>query len=123
MKRLLSTFAAACTGASLLVALGTGAAQAADSTEVVTPADLAGGDWFMADTRSPGTGTFENGPATPPMGTGSFEMSTPISTAKVQLFTDRYDGTALASIDGIGYSTYNETSGVAMAALNLRVDL
>ena len=107
----------------MLVALGAGAAQAADTTEVVTAADLAGGDWYTADTRPPGTGTFENGPATPPMGTGSFEMRTPDGSSKVQLFTDRYDGTALSSIDGIGYSTYNETSGVAMAALNMRIDL
>src|SRR5687768_7014581 len=48
-----------------------GVASAADTTEVVTPADLAGGDWFTSDTRAPGTGTFENGPATPPEGTGS----------------------------------------------------
>jgi hypothetical protein len=105
-----------------------GVASAADTTEVVTAADLvAGTDWFTADTRPPGTGTFENGPGTPPLGTGSFELSTPDSTAKVQLFTDRYDGTALEDIDGIGYSTYRDPSSTGfiagVSALNLRIDL
>src|SRR5688500_11017547 len=102
MKRVLSTFAAACTGASLVVAVGMGTAHAADSTVVVTPADLVGGDWYTADTRGSGAGTFEEGPATPPLGTGSFELRTPDATAKVQLFTDLYDGTRLDAIDGIG---------------------
>ena len=105
---------------SALMSAGVASAQ---TTEVVTPADLAGGDWYTSDTRAPGTGTFEEGPATPPLGTGSFELNTPTAGAKVQLFTDRYDGVRLADIDGIGYSTYKETEGVAMAALNLRVDL
>jgi hypothetical protein len=107
-------------------ALG-GVATASAATEVVTPADLAGGDWYTSDTRPSGTGTFENGPATPPLGSGSFELRTPDPTAKVQLFTDRYDGTALADIDGIGYSTYRDPSSTGfvagVAALNLRVDL
>ncbi len=98
------------------------ATASADTTETVTPADLGNG-WYEADTRAPGTGTFENGPATPPLGDGSFELRTPDSSAKVQLFTDAYDGVLLADIDGIGYSTYNETTGVAMVAINMRVDL
>jgi hypothetical protein len=94
----------------------------------VTPASLApGGHWYTADTRPPGTGTFENGPATPPAGTGSFELSTITNPEKVQLFTDLYDGTKLADIDGIGYSTYRDPPSTgfiaAVAALNLRLDL
>ncbi len=74
---------------------------------------------------SSGIGTFENGPSTPPLGTGSFRAEHPDRTSKVQLFTDLYDGVTLADIDGIGYSTYLETPPgvVPMAALNLRVDL
>ena len=41
------------------------AASAATTTVKVTAADL-GNHWFPADTRPPGTGTFEFGPATPP---------------------------------------------------------
>ena len=122
MKRLLCAVALAIS-ASMMFG---GVANAADTTEVVTAAEVnSGGDWYSADTRLPGTGLFENGPLTPPLGTGSFELSTPTSTSKVQLFTDRYDGVALDDIDGIGYSSYREpgsTGDVAMAALNLRVD-
>lgn len=124
MKRALCAAAALSVAATFLG--GVGAAHAADATEVVTPADLVGGDWYTADTRPPGTGTFETGPGTPPEGTGSFELSTPDSTAKVQLFTDRFDGTSLDSIDGIGYSTYRDPASTGfvagVAALNLRVD-
>jgi hypothetical protein len=123
MKRLLSAVALAFS--ALMMLGGVATAAAADSTEVVTPADLAGGDWYTADTRGTGNGQFENGPATPPLGAGSFELTTPDGDAKVQLFTDAHDGVELATIDGIGYSTYLDVPtppGVAMAALNLRVD-
>ena len=124
MKRLLCAVALAI---SAMMMFG-GVANAASTTEVVTPANLApGGGWYTADTRPPGTGTFENGPATPPLGTGSFELNTPDNSAKVQLFTDRYSGTLLSAIDGIGYSTYRDPSSTGfvagVAALNIRVDL
>jgi hypothetical protein len=111
--------------AATLAALATNAVMAA-STVVVTPASM-GTNWFPADTRAPGTGTFETGPAAPPYGIGSFELNTPDNTAKVQLFTDLYDGVALADIDGIGYSTYRDPASTGfiagVAALNLRIDL
>jgi hypothetical protein len=121
MRKLL--LAAALMTSALMFA---GVATAGAATVKVTAADL-GTDWHTADTRPPGTGTFEAGPATPPLGTGSFELRTPDNTAKVQLFTDDYDGTLLADIDGIGYSTYRdpESTGfeAGVAALNIRVDL
>ena len=125
--RIASRRVAAACGLAVAVAIpAIGAASAADTTEVVAPADLGGGDWFTADTRPPGTGTFENGPATPPAGTGSFELRTPDSTAKVQLLTDRYDGVALADLTRLEYSTYRDPSSTGfvsgVAALNLRVD-
>ena len=124
MKKLLIAVALM---ASALMLGGVATANAADTTVTVTPADLAGTDWYTADTRAPGTGTFENGPATPPAGAGSFELRTDTSTAKVQLFTDLYAGTALADIDGIGYSTYRDPASTGfvagVAALNIRVDL
>jgi hypothetical protein len=115
-------------GALTACALIPGVANAANTTEVVTPADLGTG-WYTSDTRPPGTGTFENGPATPPLGTGSFELNTPTTGSKVQLFTDAYNGVALSTITGIGYSSYRDTGGapdsggVAMVAINMRVDL
>jgi hypothetical protein len=125
MQKLL--LAAALAISALLLGSVAGA-SAATTTTTVTPANLApGGHWYTSDTRPPGTGTFEQGPATPPAGTGSFELRTPDSTAKVQLFTDLYDGTRLADVDGIGYSTYRDAESTGfdagVAALNLRVDL
>lgn len=121
-RRALSLAAAAAAAMSLAFA-----GQAAAATEVVLPTDVSGADWFKADTRSPGTGTFENGPASPPLRAGSFELTTSTSSAKVQLFTDRFDGTRLADIDGIGYSTYRDPGSTGfiagVAALNMRVDL
>src|SRR4051794_36627587 len=124
MKKLLLAAALTCC-ASMCGAVAT--ASAADTTVTVTPADLApGGHWHTSDTRPGGTGTFENGPATPPLGSGSFELSTPTSTAKAQLFTDLYDGTALSAIDGIGYSTYRDPASTGfeagVVALNPRLD-
>ncbi|GAB3242735.1 thrombospondin type 3 repeat-containing protein [Nocardioides dilutus] len=118
----------AATAAIALAGLtGMPAADAAPSstTVQVTPADLGNG-WYAADTRAPGTATFENGPATPPLGAGSFELQTITNAEKVQLFTDAYDGVLLADIDGIGYSTYRDPASTGFIAgvnaLNLRVD-
>lgn len=99
----------------------------AATTVKVTVGDI-GNHWFAADTRAPGTGTFESGPATPPYGNGSFELNTMGgNAAKVQLFTDLYDGVKLATIDGIGYSTYRDPASTGfiagLAALNIRADL
>jgi len=110
---------------AMSIALLAGTASAA-GTVVVTSADTGNG-WYSGDTRPPGKGTFEAGPATPPLGAGSFELRTIGSSEKVQLLTDRYDGTALADIDGIGYSTYRDPASTGyvgtVPALNLRVSL
>ena len=102
------------------------AAEAATSTEVVTPGDV-GTDWFPADTRAPGTGTFGTGPASPPAGTGSFTARTITNPEKVQLFTNRYDNVLLADIDAVSYSTYRDPASTGfvagVTALNARIDL
>lgn len=117
-------------GAASIAGFGTATATT-QTTVVVTPADM-GNHWFAADTRAPGTGTFEVGPASPPAGIGSFELNTPVGPpanpgqAKVQLFTDLYNGVKLIDIDGIGYSTYRSAAAPAspaVAALNIRVDV
>ncbi|NLT07449.1 MAG: hypothetical protein GXY03_14250 [Solirubrobacterales bacterium] len=121
MKRF--TAAVAAVAGVLLIAT---TATAAAETVVVTGSDL-GGDWHAADTRPGGTATWETGPAAPPLGTDSVELSTADAAAKVQLLTDVYADTPLAAIDGIGYSTYRDplaTGFVAgVASLNARVDL
>ena len=73
MRKLL--FAAAL-AASALMAGGVATAGAADTTVTVKSKDT-GNNWYSADTRLPGTGTFEVGPAAPPLGNGSFELKHP----------------------------------------------
>lgn len=121
MKKRLAAVALAIT-----VTAFTGIATATAATVKVTSADV-GESWFTGDTRPGGAATFENGPGATPYGTGSLELSTTVSTAKAQLLTDAYDGTPLADIDGIGYSTYRDPASTGfiagLPALNLRVDL
>jgi hypothetical protein len=114
---------------------GAASASAATYTVRVTESDVSpAGHWSRADTRPPGTGTFVAGPATPPLGQGSFELDTPLGpvtkpgAAKVQLLTDLFDRLPLRYIDGVGYSTFRHPSPpsafiAAVVALNIRVDL
>ena len=122
MKKLI-TAVALMMGVFLLGGVATARQQ---TREVVTAANLRR-RLVLGRHAAARTGTFENGPATPPLGTGSFELKTLTNPEKVQLFTDRYDGVKLADIDGIGYSTYRDPASTGfiagVSALNLRVDL
>jgi len=72
---------------------------------------------------SPGTGTFETGPANPPLGAGSLELRTTTGSDKVFLFNYDHVGTDLGDVDDISYSTYRTTGNdQQVAALNLQVD-
>jgi hypothetical protein len=72
---------------------------------------------------SPGVGTFEVGPANPPLGVGSLELKTTTGNDKVFLFNYDHVGTELADINKISYSTYRETgNNQQVAALNIQVD-
>lgn len=110
---------------ALLLALPFSAPVGADTTVVVTASDI-GDTWFTADTRAAGSAMFRDGPAAPPAGSGSVELSTGANPDKAQLFTDAYDGVRLADIDGIGYATYRDPAATGfvagVASLNLRVD-
>ncbi len=108
-------------------------AQAAAATVIVTEGDVTRQventpptDQWVLYTRigtPPSSGAFVVGPATPPAGIGSFQLSTPLSTHKVFLFNYDHVGTALASIDAIGYSTYRTTgTGSQLPGLNIQVD-
>lgn len=73
---------------------------------------------------NPGVGTFANGPATPPLGDGSFHTTTPNGSSKVWLFNYEHVGTTLASINKIGYSTYRDSgaSPNQVPAINIEID-
>jgi hypothetical protein len=82
-------------------------------------------NWVIYNrTATPNTATFRTGPGTPPLGTGSLELSVPTGGDKVTAFNYDYNATKLSMIDAMGYSTYR-TSGSAqqVAALNIQVDI
>ena len=71
----------------------------------------------------PTAGAFVNGPATPPLGTGSLQLTTATGAEKVFLFNYDHVGTPLGDVDDISYSTYRQAgSAQQVAALNLQVD-
>lgn len=90
-------------------------------TEDTTPTN----DWVLyTRAGTPSTAAaFRNGPATPPLGTGSLEFKTVSSTDKVYAFNYDNVGTKLSDISNISYNTYR-TAGNAqqVAALNVEID-
>lgn len=116
----------------LAVALATGAAlfggaatANADTTVNVTSTSTPG--WITLN-QTGGIGSLVSGPAAAPLGWGSFKLDTSTSNvnAKVQFQTDRFRGTALSSITGIGYSTYRTSpayGSASNASLNLVASL
>jgi hypothetical protein len=77
-------------------------------------------------TRNGATGTFRVGPATTPLGIGSFEISTPTSNDKGFLFNFDHVGVLLSSIESMSYRTYQVTGNPGemrqLPAINLVVD-
>lgn len=82
-------------------------------------------DNWVSYFRTPAsTSSFRTGPGTPPLGTGSLELSTPTSGDKVTVFNYDHIGTALEDVNAIAYSTYRTAGSLQqVAALNLQVDV
>ncbi|MDQ4120868.1 MAG: carboxypeptidase-like regulatory domain-containing protein [Acidobacteriota bacterium] len=112
-------------GASIIVTalLCTIAVYAA--TVVVTPGNLQG--WQIVTTPASGSTasvTFVNGPGTPPLGTGSAQLSVGSNgNSSAELRNPNYAGTLLSQITALSYSTYvqQNTDGQAPYII-LRVD-
>lgn len=98
-------------------------AFAANSTIVVTPGDMATSiadvvvnptSWFFyndeTDTIDNSLGLFVVGPATPPLGTDSVQVSV-TGTQRRNLATYQFSGTPLADITELKFSTYNPSLG------------
>jgi hypothetical protein len=113
---------------------GFAALAACDTVVVITEDDITPQaentpptDNWVLYTRAAGNGAFRNGPATPPAGTGSFETVTPTGTDKVTLFNFDHTGTALSSVDAMGYATYRAANALdndaQLPAINLQVDV
>lgn len=118
-------------GLVAVVALPT-VALAAPATEVVTNADVARQvedtlptkNWVIYSRTGAETATFREGPATPPLGSGSLELTTPTGSDKVTIFNYDHIGTSLGDVDALGYSTYRSAGSLQqVASLNLQVDI
>lgn len=77
----------------------------ADSTVTVDHAHMTGWVFNNDGTAGVSSGMFVNGPATPPGGAGSVQLTVD-STAGEVFMTPQFAGTPLANISSLGYSTY-----------------
>jgi hypothetical protein len=115
--------------ALLLTSLGLHVAPAGAVTTALTPGSTAPFTTLAYDCTNdavdlPTTQTFAAGPGTPPSGTGSlkFDLSAKDGNFLDLFRTDAYDGTALADIEDLQYSTSVETDGKQPPYLRLTVD-
>jgi hypothetical protein len=106
-----------------LVVFATVASAAAAATTVTGP----NGEWTTGDTRPGGTVSFVGGPASPPLGVGSLQMTSDGPTAKAQFVTNAYVGGSLDSLGDISYWDYRSsastTTPVQRISLNVPVFL
>lgn len=86
----------------------------ADNSFVVTPASS---DWaFVNDNGTTGdwTAGFQSGPAPAPLGVGSVSIKLTSAAAGIVFGAQKYQGTRLADIQSLSYSTYTNISPSAM---------
>ncbi|MBK8561143.1 hypothetical protein [Candidatus Amarobacter glycogenicus] len=68
-------------------------------------------------------GSFVSGPAGQPLGSGSAEITIPV-TGRTNISTYQFAGTPLASITDLGFSAYNTLAGApAYMVINVDFDL
>lgn len=92
----------------------------ASATVVVDPANPNG--WGFFEETATGTGGFVNGPGTPPLGSGSAELTVD-ATGRELFGTLAYAGTRLDEIATLGYASYRQTPDSGLLALSLQLDM
>ena len=93
----------------------------ADSAAVlVTNQNMNG--WFFFNEGANGTGQFELGPATPPLGGGSANLIVD-ATGRESLGTQAYAGTPLSQISEMRYSTYKNTNPDQAVDIGIQFDI
>ena len=94
---------------------------ATTNTVVVRPASLNG--WtFMEEDTPTGSGTFVTGPATPPLGVGSAQLTVD-STGREIFFLAGNGGTKLSQITSLQYSTYEPVGTAEFLALAVQINV
>ena len=87
------------------------ATAAAATTLVVSPVNMQG--WTTQHYAGAATQGFVSGPATPPLGSGSYQLSVPGTWEFEALILDSLAGTRLDAITKLSYSTYLRVAGAA----------
>ncbi len=102
---------------------GTFGFQGVPNTVLVSPANQNG--WVFADDL-PGTGTgsggFEAGPATPPLGAGSAFLTVDANGRHI-LATGGYGGTRMDDLPGLLYGSYQDNNANTVVAASLQFDI
>lgn len=116
---------------TLLATLGLASGLASAATVEVGPANM--GDWAFYTTDASGTintGSaqtgFTNGPATPPLGSGSAALRTTPGggDGSAQLRNDAFAGTRLGDLTSLSYSTYaTDWNGSQLPYMTIWLDL
>lgn len=71
----------------------------------------------------PTAGAFVTGPAMPPLGAGSLQLTTVTGAEKVFLFNYDHFGKSISDVDAIAYSTYRTAGNLQqVTALNMQID-
>lgn len=93
----------------------------ASTTAVVHPGDMQGWSFFPEAPFTTQTGEMVNGPATPPLGTGSAQLA--VADGGGMVLGVAHGALRFDAVEGLGYSTYRQTGGDAHAvALQFNVD-
>ena len=69
-------------------------------------------NWFL-ETLADGTGAFVTGPATPPIGAGSFQMTTATIDGKATLLTSDWLNRPLSELSAMDYWTYRSSASTS----------
>jgi hypothetical protein len=119
-------------GLSVIAAIGLTPTASVAATVVITPISM--GSWAFdhrdlngdLDSNANGTGQLVNGPATPPLGTGSAQLATGNGTTNgdgaQELRNTGYNEVALSTITTLMYSTYaTQNNGQQFPYLGLMI--
>lgn len=108
--------------AAFLTALMPVSVMAANSVVVVNPAHMNGWGFFNDNGAGVGSGKLVNGPGTPPIGTGSGELSVADASAGWIMATGSFAGTQLSNFSRLDYSSYSKDNATLAPALQFDID-
>ena len=82
-----------------------------------------GGEWSTGDTRPGGAVAFVSGPASPPLGVGSLQMTSDGPTAKAQFVTNAFVGSSLDDLGTISYWDYRSSASTTIPVQRISLNV